>query len=127
MVDIGVNTIIQSQKDPNEVLIATDGDGVYKLNIPQKKLTEFLQEDSKHPNKMNGSIIKDLCIDRSSRIWSVIYPTGITVYSEKYPSYTWIKHSPNSNHSLINNSVNGIIEDEDGDVWYATSNGISRS
>ena len=126
MVDIGVNTIIQSQKDPNEVLIATDGDGVYKLNIPQKKLTEFLQEDSKHPNKMNGSIIKDLCIDRSGRIWSVIYPTGITVYSEKYPSYTWIKHSPNSNHSLINNSVNGIIEDEDGDVWYATSNGISR-
>lgn len=126
MVDIGVNTIIQSQKDPDEILIATDGDGVYKLNIPQKKLTEFLQEDSKHPNKMNGSIIKDLCIDRSGRIWSVIYPTGITVYSEKYPSYTWIKHSPNSNHSLINNSVNGIIEDSDGDVWYATSNGISR-
>lgn len=126
MVDIGVNTIIQSPNNPDEVLIATDGDGVYKLNIPQKKLTGFLQEDSKHPNKMNGSIIKDLCIDRSGRIWSVIYPTGITIYSEKYPSYTWIKHSPNSNNSLINNSVNGIIEDSEGDVWYATSNGISR-
>ena len=126
MVDIGVNTIVQNPKDPDEVLIATDGDGVYKLNIPHKKLTGFLQEDSKHPNKMNGSIIKDLCFDRSGRIWSVIYPTGITVYSEKYPSYTWIKHSPNSNNSLINNSVNGIIEDRDGDIWYATSNGISR-
>lgn len=126
MVDIGVNTIVQSKKNPDEVLIATDGDGVYKLNIPQQQLTRFLQEDSKHPNKMNGSIIKDLYIDSSGRIWSVIYPTGITVYSEKYPSYTWIKHSPNYSNSLVNNSINGIMEDSEGEIWYATSNGISR-
>lgn len=125
MIDIGVNAIIQSKKNPDEVLIATDGDGVYKLNISQKKLMHFLQEDSKHPNKMNGSIIKDIYIDQSERIWNVIYPTGITIYSEKYPSYTWIKHSPNYSNSLINNAVNGIIEDADGDIWYATSNGVS--
>lgn len=123
--DIGVNTIIPNRKNLNEVLIATDGDGVYKLNIPQKKLSHFLQEDNESLNKMNGSIIKDIYMDRTNRIWNVIYPIGITIYSEKYPQYQWYKHSPNTPNTLPNNCINGIMEDSEGDIWYATSNGVS--
>lgn len=126
MEDIGVNAIVPCRKNENEILIATDGDGVYKLNVPRRELTRFLQEDNKQPNKMNGSIIEDIYIDYADRIWIAIYPIGVTVYNEKYPSYEWVKHSPNYSNSLVNNSVNGILEDSDGDIWYATDNGVSR-
>lgn len=125
MEDIGVNAIIPCRKNKDEILIATDGDGVYKLNVPRRKLGHFLQEDNKQPNKMNGSIIEDIYIDYADRIWIAIYPMGITVYNEKYPSYEWVKHSPNYTNSLVNNSINGIIEDSEGDTWYATDNGVS--
>lgn len=123
--DIGINTITPNRKNLDEVFIATDGDGVYKLDVRKKKLSHFLKEDNESLNKMNGSIIKDIYMDQSNRIWNVIYPIGITVYSEKYPTYQWLKHAPNSNNTLSNNCINAIIEDSEGDIWYATNNGIS--
>lgn len=123
--DIGVNTIIPNRKNSEEVFIATDGDGVYKLNVAQKRLSHFLQEDNESLNKMNGSIIKDLYMDRTNRIWNVIYPIGITIYSERYPQYQWYKHSPNNPNTLPNDCINGIMEDSEGDIWYATCNGVS--
>ena len=82
MKDIGVNKIIPSKKEKDVLLIATDGDGVYKLNLKQLTLNHFLKEDTRKPNKMNGSIIKDIYMDSANRIWNVIYPTGITIYTE---------------------------------------------
>lgn len=123
--DIGVNTIIPNRKNSEEVFIATDGDGVYKLNLTHKQLSHFLQEDNESLNKMNGSIIKDLYMDRTNRIWNVIYPIGITIYSERYPQYQWYKHAPNNPNTLPNDCINGIMEDSEGDIWYATCNGVS--
>lgn len=124
MKDIGINKIIPSKKEKNVLLIATDGDGVYKLDLEKQKLVQFLKEDTRRPNKMNGSIIKDIYMDNTNRIWNVIYPTGITIYTEKYPAYEWFMHSANYTNSLVNNCINGIMEDSDGDSWYATSNGV---
>lgn len=124
MKDIGVNKIIPSKKEKDVLLIATDGDGVYKLDLKQLTLNHFLKEDTRKPNKMNGSIIKDIYMDSANRIWNVIYPTGITIYTEKYPAYEWFMHSANYTNSLANNCINGVMEDSEGDFWYATSNGI---
>ena len=55
----------------------------------------------------------------------MIASTGITIYSELYPAYTQLRHSPDRSNSLIDNRVNAIFEDSDGDIWFATSNGIS--
>lgn len=124
MKDIGVNKIIPSKKEKDVLLIATDGDGVYKPDLKQLTLNHFLKEDTRKPNKMNGSIIKDIYMDSANRIWNVIYPTGITIYTEKYPAYEWFMHSANYTNSLANNCINGVMEDSEGDSWYATSNGI---
>lgn len=42
--DIGVNTIIPNRKNCDEVFIATDGDGVYKLNITKKNSPTFCKK-----------------------------------------------------------------------------------
>lgn len=123
--DIRINRIIPYYKSPNDVLTATDGDGVYWLDMKSHHCTRFLQENYQLPNKMNGSIIKDIYIDTAHRIWNVIYPTGLTVYSEQYPAYEWITHSRNNTNSLVDNRINGIMQDSEGDTWFATNNGIS--
>lgn len=61
--DINVNSIIASKENENEVLIATNGAGVYKLNLGTYELTNFLNADHNHSNKMNGNIINDIYID----------------------------------------------------------------
>lgn len=122
--DININAVITSKDNPYEVLIGTNGAGVHKLNLTTGRLSPFLHADPNHANKMNGNIINDLYIDDSQKLWMAVYPIGITIYSDHYPGYKWIQHSYHNPNSLIDNQVNYILEDSDGDIWYATSNGI---
>lgn len=122
--DINVNAIIANKSNNNEVFIATNGAGVYKLNLITHQLMPYLNADHNHSNKMNGNIVNDLYIDNDHKLWMAIYPIGITIYSDKYPGYKWIQHSYDNPNSLIDDQVNYILEDSDGDIWYATNNGV---
>lgn len=108
-----------------ELLIATDGAGVYKMNVDTYETVPYIIADYNSPNQMNGNSINDLYIDDEQRIWLANYPIGITVRNNRYSGYHWIKHSIGNKQSLINDQVNAIIEDSDGDLWYGTNNGIS--
>ena len=74
---------------------------------------------------MNGNNINDIYVDEEERIWLANYPTGITIRNNRYGRYDLIKHSLGNNRSLVNDQVHDVIEDSDGDLWFATSNGIS--
>lgn len=108
-----------------ELLIATDGAGVYKLNVDTYLTEPYIVANYNQYNGMNGNSINDLYIDDEQRIWLANYPIGITVRNNRYAHYNWIKHSIGNKQSLINNQVNAIIEDSDGDLWFGTNNGIS--
>ena len=108
-----------------ELLIATDGGGIYKMNVDTYQTVPFIVADYNSYNGMNGNSINDIYIDDEERIWMANYPIGITIQNNRYPSYKWIKHSVGNKQSLINDQVNSIIEDSEGDLWYGTNNGIS--
>ena len=109
----------------NEILIATDGEGVFKIDTEDFSLKPYIIADYNEYNKMNGNAINDLFIDEDERIWMSVFPVGITVVSNRYRSYKLFKHSIGNNQSLINDQVNGVYEDSEGDIWFATGNGIS--
>lgn len=108
-----------------ELLIATDGGGVHKMNVDTYRIEPFITADYNSYNGMNGSSVNDIYIDDEERIWLANYPIGITIQNNRYSGYKWIKHSIGNKQSLINDQVNSIIEDGDGDLWFATNNGIS--
>lgn len=108
-----------------ELLVATDGAGVYKININSYLTTPYIVANYNQYNEMNGNNISDFYVDDEQRIWLANYPIGITVRNNRHSSYNWIKHSIGNKQSLINDQVNSIIEDSERDLWYATNNGIS--
>lgn len=124
MNDVNINAVIPYHDSEEELLLATDGNGVYKLNIVTKELSQLLSTNHHYSNKMNGDIIKDIYEDEENRLWMAIYPISITVCSNKYPSYEFLKHSQDNPNSLISNQITYILEDSDGDIWFATSNGV---
>jgi len=121
--DITINRF--TPLNEKELLIATDGGGVYKIDIETYLITPHIYADFNSNNGMNGNSINDIYIDNEERIWIANYPIGITIQDNRYSSYRWIKHAIGNKHSLVNDQVNAIIEDKDGDLWFATNNGIS--
>ena len=122
--DVTMNKAIPAYPSSEEVLIATDGNGVYKLNMLTLELKPYLFT-SQESGKMNGDIIKDIYLDEEERLWMTVFPISVTVYSEKYPKFEWLNPSSNHSQSLASNQVTHVIEDSDGDIWVATNNGVS--
>ena len=109
----------------HELLIATGGKGVYKLDVNTYMSEPYITADYSSYNGMNGNNINDIYVDEEQRIWLANYPTGITIRNNRYGSYVLIRHSLGNNRSLVNDQVHDVMEDSDGDLWFATSNGIS--
>ena len=116
--NVEVNQIVAL--NAHELLIATGGKGVYKLDVNTAMSEPYITADYGSYNGMNG-----IYVDEEERIWLANYPTGITIRNNRYQSYDLIKHSLGNNRSLVNDQVHDVMEDSDGDLWFATSNGIS--
>lgn len=108
-----------------EVLIATNGAGIYKMNINTHKGEAYIVADYSESNMMTGNNINDIFIDAIGRIWIANYPIGLTVRDDRYSQYRWIRNSIGNPQSLVNDRVNGFLEDNEGDLWFATGNGVS--
>lgn len=109
----------------HEVLIATNGKGVFKMNIDSCRVEPYISANYDSYNEMNGDNIIDVYVDDEKRIWMVNSPGGITIRDNRYIKYEWLKHSIGNSQSLINDQVHNILEDSEGDLWFGTSNGIS--
>lgn len=123
--DLIVQEIIQSTEDPYTLLIATNGYGIFNVKMPEARLSIYLQADYTQENKLPGDNITALLMDKGHRLWTAVYPIGVIMISHHFPEFTWQRNQPGNPQSLCNNHVNHIIEDHEGDIWYATTNGIS--
>lgn len=121
--DVNITCIVPL--DESQLLVSTEGMGVYKVNINTCKLERYIVANYQSYNEMNGNNINDVFVDEEKRIWLANYPTGITVIDNRYENYHWMKHAMGNTQSLINDQVHAVIEDSDGDLWFGTSNGIS--
>ncbi|MDO4164649.1 MAG: ATP-binding protein, partial [Bacteroides sp.] len=109
----------------SEVLIATEGMGVHKMNMETRIAEPYIQSSYQGYNEISSNNVSQLYIDDAQRIWLANYPTGITVIDYRYKHYDWLKHADGNAQSLVNSQVHAVIEDSDGDLWFGTSNGIS--
>ena len=117
--DVTMNNVVPASNSSEEVLIATDGNGVFKM-----ELRPFLSSNHQASSRMNGDIIKDIYADEEGRIWMAVFPISITMYSDKYPSYQWIQNFYKQSNSSASNQITNILEDSDGDLWITTTNGV---
>ena len=111
--------------NPKELLVATEGMGVHKIDVNTCKTSPYIVANYESYNEMNGNNITDIYIDEEKRIWLANYPAGVTVVDPRYKNYHWIKHSIGNKQSIVNDQVHAVIEDSEGDLWFGTSNGIS--
>ena len=82
--NVAVNQIVAL--NAHELLVATGGKGVYKLNVKTYESEPYITADYSSYNGMNGNNINDIYVDEEDRIWLANYPTGITIRNNRYGS-----------------------------------------
>lgn len=110
--------------DDFSLLIATRGSGVYLYDVRERTLTSHFSLNIERPERMNGNNIRSMYKDAKGRVWMSVYPKGVTFYDEGFPEYTWYINHRGNPASLSDDLVNAVMEDSDGDIWFATNNGL---
>ncbi|MCW8833774.1 MAG: ATP-binding protein, partial [Colwellia sp.] len=109
--------------------------GLFEFNLEgkrsktSKKLEHYIhyhQVDTKH---LAGNAIRKLYIDSYNKLWIASY-YGVHYLNLEKTSYQGkighIYHDKNIPSTLASNRVLAIAQDENGDIWLGTSNGLSR-
>ncbi len=95
--------------------------GLFLFN---KETEEFFQyaHNPKDPNSISGNDVWVVLKDRLGQLWVGTWGGGLNLFNEKtgtFGHYT-------INEGLPSNVIESILEDNSGDLWIATANGISH-
>ncbi|WP_321479431.1 two-component regulator propeller domain-containing protein [uncultured Bacteroides sp.] len=111
--------------DNQTVLVGIDGGGVYVVDRDLKKAHLLISTEDSSDNFLLGNGIYAVTKDHQGNIWIGSYTGGVSVaILLKYPIIT-LKHERGNPQSLINNNINDIEENTNGDLWFGTDLGIS--
>lgn len=113
---------IREWADDN-ILIGLDGRGVYKIDLNNGVSAPFLSNDDSEGGVLKANNVYDVLVD-GKNIWVGTYSGGVTIVKEP-EAYEWIKHVPYNNQSVKGTHIYAMLEDRDGDIWYATNLGVS--
>ncbi|MFY0715275.1 response regulator [Seonamhaeicola sp. NFXS20] len=58
-------------------------------------------------------------------IWVSNYPLGVFFYNFETKKFTQYRHNPLNINSISSNNVHHIIEGSNGNIWFATQNGLN--
>jgi len=113
------------ENSDSTLLVGIDGQGVWELNKNGLQVLNVYKENADDPYSLRGNGVYDIYYEQGKRVWIGTISGGVSFYEQTSPLVNQIIHHANDANSLVNNDVNGIIEDRDGKIWFATNNGIS--
>ena len=115
---------IEANSD-STMLVGIDGQGIWKINKYHNEVKGVYKENSDDPHSLKGNGVYDIYCDDNKRVWICTYSGGVSYFDQAISTVTEITHIVNNPNSLVNNDVNGVLEDSDGNIWFATNNGVS--
>jgi len=114
------------ENSASAVLVGVDGQGVWEISKTNSRVINIFKEDENDPYSLRGNGVYDLYCDEGKRVWICTISGGVSYYDLASPLVNQVVHRINDNNSLVNNNVNDVLEDRNGNIWFATDNGISR-
>ena len=107
------------------ILLGVDGQGIWEINKKGDRILNIYKGNADDPLSLRGNGVYDIFIDSDKRVWVCTYTGGLSFFEKTSPLVNQITHKVNNTNSLSDNNVNKVIEDRQGNFWFATDNGIS--
>lgn len=112
------------ENSDSTLLVGIDGQGIWELDKRGDQVLQVFKESADDPASLPGNGVYAIFYEPGKRVWVGTITGGVSFYDVSSPVVTQITHHSNNVNSLVNNDVNGILEDRDGKIWFATNNGI---
>ncbi len=101
--------------------IGTFGAGLDRFD-PQTGLFRHFRAQEENPNSLNNNYILCLHIDKEGILWIGTNGGGLNRFDPRQETF----HSYTQADGLANNTIYGILEDDAGNLWMSSNQGISK-
>jgi signal transduction histidine kinase/ligand-binding sensor domain-containing protein/DNA-binding response OmpR family regulator/HPt (histidine-containing phosphotransfer) domain-containing protein len=109
-------------EDANAIWLATDGNGLLKLDKTSQQLTRFYKGSN---TALFSDRLLQVFIDAQQRLWLTSYDAGVSVADPQRANFTNWQHHENQTDSLAANLVHTIYQDQKQRIWLGTEEGAS--
>ncbi|MFZ4619954.1 MAG: sensor histidine kinase [Bacteroidota bacterium] len=109
---------------PNEILICTNNDGLYRYNAKTGRSEVPLKHLKNDSTSLSHSIIMD-AVQVNDTLWAATYGGGLNRIITLPDGKISIRHFRESN-GLINDNLYCIIPDREGNLWMSSNKGLTR-
>jgi signal transduction histidine kinase/ligand-binding sensor domain-containing protein/CheY-like chemotaxis protein/HPt (histidine-containing phosphotransfer) domain-containing protein len=117
--DAAVTSIAE---DANAIWLATDGNGLLKLDKTSQQLTRFYTGSN---TALFSDRLLQVFIDAQQRLWLTSYDAGVSVAGPQRGNFTTWQHYDDQTDSLAANLVHTIYQDQKQRIWLGTEAGAS--
>ncbi|NVJ60547.1 MAG: hypothetical protein HWE27_09155 [Gammaproteobacteria bacterium] len=108
------------------IWVGTDGDGLYRFDKNTEQVTNF-KHDKEDSSSISGNIITSLTLDSQGRLWIGTQGDGLNIYEPMVRRNLDAKFTRlTTENGLTSSTINGVVEDELGNIWLSTVKGLSR-
>ena len=104
------------QQSPACLWIATEGEGLYRLNPQTGENRQYLYTVG---GKISSDFVRSLALDAQGHLWVGTFD-GLNIYDEKADTFTVYKTKKWEEKSLSQNSVRCIFKDSQNGMWLGT-------
>lgn len=115
-----------TEDDDGYIWLATDGGGLSRLDKTSGEIiTLSYQADNEH--SLSGNIASAIYFDSRGRLWVGTHGNGLNLWmpNDRRQMNNHFTHFSVS-EGLNSSTINGIIEDQYGDIWISTVKGVSK-
>lgn len=113
------NYIVSMSVGPfNNIYLSTDN-GICYIDAKDKQIKTYFK-DSRLIDSISNNVINNTFVDSRNLVW-IATDNGLNVYNPLTRSFTYIT----TNEGLPSDEVVSIIEDNNGNMWAGTRNGLS--
>lgn len=111
-----------TEDDSGNLWLSTQGNGIIKYNTTTNQQTTYPPQPTR-PNSLLADNIFQILIDSKNHMWLATNQEGLALFN---PKTSTCKHFKIKD-GLPSNTIVGMLEDQNGNLWLTTNNGISQA
>ncbi len=106
--------------DGSQLWIGTIGSGLYQYDLKSHQLNHLVK--SADPQSLSYNHVTQIFQDKKKRVWVLTNGGGVNLYLPENKEFRVLTVTD----GLSSNTLRGVVEDGKGDLWFTTTNGISK-
>lgn len=110
--------------DSTYIMLGTEGLGACLFNTETLHIEKIYSRGSDYATRINDNVIYDIYKDRNNRVWLSCFSDGVNMLDFAERGFQVMRHEEGNPNSLSRNTVCDILEDSDGNMWFATNNDL---